>query len=391
MRILVLPSFYPTEMDYPRGSFFEEQTILLRKNGVDAVVLHQESRSIVGITLKKLLKFHFQSTYFERNGVPVYRKCFWNLIPTKFLLGNKIWIWSCFNHLKDYIKKYGKPDLIHAHCIFNGGIVAQIAKEKFDIPFIITEHTTMYGKKVLSNYEKSTAFKVFDSAKSVIVVSNPFKKLLSESIGFNINRINVIPNFIDTDFFNSEISGEIQLQKDWKYIFACSYHIQDKRIDRLIEAFYLIKNDFQDIHLVIGGEGEKTNYLKDLVIKLGLEKSIHFVGFLLKDKVRDYMAKSIVFCLPSDVETFGVVLIEALSLGIPIISTKCGGPEDIINGEVGILAEKSTDSIKNALLFILNNRKNYDKEKLRRYVLNNFSGNVVTKKYIDLYTNCCTV
>lgn len=387
MRILVLPSFYPTELDYPRGSFFEEQTILLRNNGVNAVVLHQESRSIVGITFNKLLKFHFQSTYFERNGVPVYRKCFWNLIPTKFLLGNKIWIWSCFNHLKDYIKKYGKPDLIHAHCIFNGGIVAQLAKEKFDIPYIITEHTTMYGKKVLSNYEKSTAFKVFDCAKSVIVVSSPFKKLLSESIGFNINRINVIPNFIDTDFFNSEISGEIQLQKDLKYIFACSYHIQDKRIDRLIEAYNLIKNEFQDIHLVIGGEGEKTNELKGYVNKLGLEKSVHFVGFLFKDKVRDYMAKSIVFCLPSDVETFGVVLIEALSLGIPVISTNCGGPEDIINNEVGILADKSTDSIKNALITVLKNQDNYDKKKLRNYVLNNFSGSVVTKNYIKLYNS----
>jgi len=385
MRILVLPSFYPTELDYPRGSFFEEQTILLRNNGVDAVVLHQESRSIVGISFKKLSKFHFQSSYFERNGVPVYRKCFWNIIPTKFWLGNKIWIWSCFNHLKDYIKKYGKPDLIHAHCIFNGGIVAQLANKYFGIPFIITEHSTMYGKKGLSKYQKSAAFKVLDNAKSAIVVSSPFRNLLSESIEFDKNRIKIIPNFIDTNFFNPEISSEIQLNENLKFIFACSYHIQDKRIDRLIEAYNLIKNDFQDIDLVIGGEGEKTNELKGLVNKLGLEKNVHFVGFLMKEKVRDYMSKSILFCLPSDVETFGVVLIEALSLGIPIISTKCGGPEDIINDEVGILADKSTDSIKNALINMLKNQKKYDKGKLRSYVLNNFSGSVVTKKYIELY------
>ncbi|WP_084299306.1 glycosyltransferase [Dyadobacter tibetensis] len=385
-KILILPSFYPMEMDFPRGNFFQEQTEMLVQNGVNATVLFNESRSIRSFTIKKFRLAHFQTTYGIENNVPVFRKRGWNIIPTKFKLGSKIWIYNSIKLFEHYINNYGKPDIIHAHCAQNAGMVALHIKRKYNIPYLITEHSTAYALKPLSVELKSAINEVYSNAFKVIAVSTEFQKLLANKLSLPVNLFEVIPNFIDTNYFQNTAIGDSS-QLPYLTIFTVCYHERKKRIDRLIEAFHNICQQVANVKLVIGGVGPETSRLQAQVKRLNLDSKISFSGFLTKEQVKDQLSKTSIFVLPSDVETFGVVLIEAMAMGVPVISTRSGGPEDIISPETGILVEKTSEDLQKAILHLIANKSQFDSVKIRRRILDNYSGKAVADQYKLIYNN----
>lgn len=385
-KIIVIPSFYPTEDNPNIGIFFKEQSESLLNFGWDIIVIYAEQRSIKNFSLKLLQKNYFQTSDKIENGVRCIRKHRWNIVPTKFLLGQFIWARAMIKEIDRYIKQNGKPDIIHAHCSLWGGYVSMIISKKYHIPYIITEHSTKYGLNTTTNLENRITRKVFLEASSVIVVSNPFKRLLTEKFNLNENNIQVIPNFINTDFFYNFDKKE---KNKFQFLTIC-YLNPKKRIDRLIKAFTKeFKGDKRYI-LKIGGKGDAEENLMNLVKKLEMEKQILFLGELSRYEVRENIWKSNCFVLPSDVETFGVVLIESLSAGIPVISTKSGGPEDIVTPQNGYLVERSEEQLRIALRKIVNNEKLFNPEQIRKKIINKFSNIAVSKQIIEVYNKSCS-
>lgn len=91
--------------------------------------------------------------------------------------------------------------------------------------------------------------------------------------------------------------------------------------------FARVLEQYPDLLLEIGGDGPEKTKLEELVTKLGINKNIKFLGQLTRDEVKNKMnEESSAFVLSSEYETFGVVVVEALALGKPVIATKCGGP-----------------------------------------------------------------
>ena len=118
----------------------------------------------------------------------------------------------------------------------------------------------------------------------------------------------------------------------------------------------------------------------------GVEKKVTFVGALSREEVANWMNKCDAFVLPSRYETFGVVYIEALASGKPVIGTFNGGAEDIVNQDVGILVEiDNVKKLSNAMEYIRKNNKEYKPEELRKYCTEKFSANVIIKKIINVY------
>jgi glycosyltransferase involved in cell wall biosynthesis len=384
--VVVLPSFYPMEFNYTRGGFFEEQTRLIKRQHIQVAVVFNEDRSLKSFSFRKLKYIRFQRQLKIESGIPVLRKLSWNLIPTKFELGRRIWISSATSLAEHFIQHSYKPDIIHVHCAFNAGFVALCLKQKYDIPYIITEHSTLFALAQFSAKQKARVFEVYHHAAEVIVVSNPFRKLLAHEIGLEENRITVLPNFIDTGYFKP--IPKAKQPDENKIIFTVCHHEQKKRLDRLIDALKLVLNDYPDWKLIIGGSGRLTASLKTKVNQMGLANSITFCGFLSKAEVREKMNSAGIFVLPSDVETFGVVLIEAMAMGLPVVSTRSGGPEDIITKETGVLVDKDVKSLAKGICTVIVNRGRYDGHLIRQHVLDNFSGPVVSEKYIRLYENC---
>jgi len=118
-----------------------------------------------------------------------------------------------------------------------------------------------------------------------------------------------------------------------------------------------------------------------------MQEQIKLLGFAPRKQVLEELQKSDAFILSSKYETFGVVVIEAMSCGLPAIATKCGGPESIIeNSELGLLVENDDlEELSNAMKDMYENRADYNSNKIRTYVVNNFSEKAVASKLINIY------
>ncbi|WP_341226038.1 glycosyltransferase [uncultured Arcticibacterium sp.] len=384
MKIIVLPSFYPTDLHPLRGSFFREQSIAISKRVNSLSIIFPELRSIRDITLSNILDYRFQYTSSEDEGIITYRKHRINFFKTKFDLGlgQRLWIEACYQMCVNYIKSHGKPDLIHAHCALGAGAAAMKIKEKYNIPYVLTEHSTGYAKGIYKKELKNNIRNIFLNADQAIAVSSPFKKLLEVQLDLPPKTIKVIPNFIDTDFF---IPSYKKKRSSFKFLIVC-HLVSKKRVDRVIDAFSKLIDEFPQIELKIAGMGDQFDSLRNRVCQLRLENKILFHGQASREDVRNLMQESDCFVLSSDIETFGVVLIEALSCGIPVIATRSGGPEDIVNKVTGTLVNRTVEELANAMKNIIINIEIYSASKLRNEVLDKYSSESISQRYVDLYS-----
>ena len=160
----------------------------------------------------------------------------------------------------------------------------------------------------------------------------------------------------------------------------------EKGIDDLLNAIELWMPDENSIQFIIAGDGEFLPFYKNLAIKKNIDKYIIWSGYINRTDAPILFNSCNAFVLPSKHETFGVVYAEAIACGLPIIATKCGGPESIINKQNGILVNIGDSiEIKNALINIYSNYHNYSKEKIRQNFLENFSQKNVVEKLLDIY------
>lgn len=384
-KIIVLPSFYPMRFLYT-GSFFEEQVRLIRKSGIDASVVYNEDRSITSFTFKKFGNIHFQKQFKIEGEIPVLRRMNWNVIPVKFKLGRKIWVNDAIKLVELYIKRYNVPSLIHAHCALNAGSVAKYIKGKWHIPYVITEHLSIYDDVYGTSPAKiRETLSVYQNAEKVITVSKYLRDVVSEKTGFSAEKIEIIPNFIDTDYFNPNETTSLAESVKEKIVLTVCHVVSIKRLDRLLDAFKIVSEKYPDWKLIIGGDGPQINVIKNYAAKLGFQDNVVFTGFLTKEQVKSHMKRASIVVSSSDIETFGVLLIEAMAMGLPVIATSSGGPADIITKDTGLLVEKNTVSLANGIMDIILNYDRYDKKSIREYAINNFSGEAIAGKYINLY------
>ncbi len=137
-------------------------------------------------------------------------------------------------------------------------------------------------------------------------------------------------------------------------------------------------------YLEIGGYGTEEQKLKTLAAELGLGDSVVFLSRLGREQVRDAFWRAHCFVLPSDYETQGCVYVEAMSCGIPSIATRCGGPEDTITPETGLLIPKNDlGALVGAIRTI--SQKTYDPKKIRNRALQVYSAKTYTNRILEIF------
>lgn len=383
MRVLILPSFYPTQDEPNRGIFFQQQAQLCVRDDVEIHVLFYELRSLKKLKAFKNLKNFFQTKAYQEKNLLVYRCHAWNIVPTQYKLGTEIWINASFRLFQKYVSQYGLPDFIHVQSAFAAGKLAYLINKKYNVPYFINEHASSVKLGNFSVEEIENLKKYYNKAYCVVAVSEPFKNLIVERFSINADHIRVIPNFIDIDFFKPQIHSEPQGQKI-HFLTVCFLE-KKKGLDRLIDAFYEAFKGNMQVKLTIGGEGPMKPLLISQIEKYHLQDQITMLGALSQQAVKEQMRLCSSFVLASRVETFGVVLIEAMAMGKPVVATRCGGPEDFVVDEVGILAENNLDAVKDALLTMSHNLNKFDNGIIRKYIEDNFSASAVSNKVIALY------
>ncbi|SKA88204.1 Glycosyltransferase involved in cell wall bisynthesis [Clostridium sp. USBA 49] len=380
LHILIIPSWYPTK-DMPlSGIFFKEQAQALTKEGIKVGLIYPETRWLSKFKLKHIKDYHFQIKQNYEENVNVFREYSWNIFPKTKKMQSKQWIYEAEKLYKNYVKKYGKPDIIHAHSVLWAGYTAMKLSKKFKVPYIITEHSSSFAKNLIKSWQIPYINEAFDNAEKIIAVSSPFAKLLS-SYSKN-SKIDVIPNMVDTEYFYFK-----EKKKKEKFIFLFTAFLTPKKgADVLIKSFAVAFKGNKDVILRIGGDGEQKQELIELVNKLGINSQVEFLGMLKREEVRKNLWEANIFVLPSYYETFGVVLIEALATGTPVISTKCGGPEDIVKEGLGKLVESGNiEALSKELENSYYNYNNYDFSLIRKYAVENYSSHSISNKLINSY------
>lgn len=259
--------------------------------------------------------------------------------------------WAAKKLLEEYRRRFGAPDLLHAHVALWPGVVASF----LPIPYVLTEHWNGYAEGLVQKWQVPLIRRAFHKAQVRLVVSSALAQHVKDIIG-NLN-IEVLPNAVDTSFFAPPISRPPYPPLR---LVSVANLVKGKGLDTVIRAVGRLVQDGMDVVLDIGGDGPQRHELVDLVFKLGLEKRVNFLGALSGEGVRNAMQSAHLFVLPSEYETFGVVYVEALACGLPVIATANGGPQDFITPEVGLLVQpKDEVALAEAIARIWQNYANY--------------------------------
>lgn len=253
------------------------------------------------------------------------------------------------SEIKRVIKDY-KPDIIHA-TDYRASVLCSIASKK--IPYISHLHNNSPWLKKLCINSIAYLFAGL-RAKFILTVSNSIKKEYIFS-KFIKNKIYNISNPISRNNILSKVDKNDKKEYDICFIGRLT---EQKNPLRLIKIISLIKEEKNDIKAVIVGDGELREECEKEIIKLDLKENISLVGF--QKNPYTYLNKSKVFLFPSIWEGFGLVLFEALSLGVPCFTTKVGGIVDIVNNECGAFCKSDKEFVEN-IISTLSDENKYKK------------------------------
>ncbi|MBD0412932.1 glycosyltransferase [Pseudoalteromonas distincta] len=380
LHILVIPSWYPRYEGDIGGSFFREQAVALKDYGHDVGIIFPQINSVFSFRNKES---NAGISKENDNNVNVYRNKFINFTPRLNRLITKLWLYRGMQLFKRYVSEHGEPDILHAHSLINGGLLAHTINKKYKIPYVLTEHSSFFARGSVKPQTVEKLDKVVNNAKACIAVSQKFRSLLNET--FNSKKWIYIPNIVSNNFLANELPT-LKSDGHYKYINVCFLN-KNKRVDILIKAFAKVHFELKNIKLYIGGNGPEYNNLVDLALKLGVSEQVIFLGKLSRNEVLKHVSSSNAFVLSSEYETFGVVLVEALALGKPVVATKCGGPESIINADVGYLVDKnSVDSLAEGMSQLYKNQSSFKAKKIKDYCKSSFSEAVVIESLNKIYS-----
>lgn len=378
MHILILPSWYSTADKPWRGTYVQDQAVALDRAGLRAAVAFVERRSLWRFNFLRLVPNHFQTVAHPERGIPTLRMKGWSTFA-QTTRGSLLWSRLTQKLLRSYVTRHGVPDVIHGHAALWGGYAAMKSAEVLGCPYVVTEHSSAVLMQQLDDEQRDYAAAVYRNAAAVITVSGALKAAVDEIAGAPVAV--VVPNTVDTEFFHvprPRGSGH------FTFLAVCDLDAS-KRMDLLIGAFVRLRLAYPEIRLAIGGSGKEAGHLRSLVRALDAKRDIHFTGALPRCRVRQQMWAANALVLPSDYETFGVVAVEALSTGIPVVATRCGGPEEIVSEETGDLVPRGDqDGLAAAMERVLHRR--FDPNALHESAHRRFGHDVIAKRLRDVYS-----
>ena len=217
--------------------------------------------------------------------------------------------------------------------------------------------------------------------KSMNLVGDPITNLLKKiAIPASTGTLfQTLYNVVDTYFFKPSVEVKINS----KFIFLNVAHLDSKKNQAgLIKSFAKQFSGMTKYSLIIAGEGPEKENLQTLISSLGVNNQVSLFGRASREEVLTLMQQANCFVLPSHYETFGVVLIEAMACGLPVLATKSGGQESIIkNDDYGYLCHQNelAEMLEKMTCQVFNSKT------IRGYVQKSFSENAVRKKLESIY------
>lgn len=397
MHVLLLPSWYPATRHDTAGIFFREQALALRNAGCAVGVIAPMYQSIR--KFNPLRFFRERPTSLVEDQIPTIRVPVFHLPPVHLPLVDDLPLFTSLRdatlsnhytralsqHLNTYISRYGCPDVTHVHSLLPAGDLAAWAYHSLDIPYVITEHSSAFCRRLLTPAHLRRAAAISRHASCRIAVSTSLSAHLQNSFCADHTSWEVIPNLVADRFF-AQRRPVRPPSREPPFVFLSVGHLhRNKRFDVLLNAFAEAFRDATNVSLRIGGDGPELQSLQSLARRLGLH-NVTFLRALSRGEVFYEMQNAHAFALASDFETFSVVLVEALASGLPVISTDSGGPKDIVNSENGFLVSRGdSGEMARAMRWIVEHYSAFNRDDIRADCRKRFSATSVTSRLTDVY------
>lgn len=390
MNLFIIPSWYPNPRQPIAGIFTQEQAEAVADLATDVRVIvstwgHDAGTVPVRSPGKALatLRWYFtqdSNQLIERQGVyeilnPAlsWSRCLPFGGANQLIAVNR-------KNLRLATARFGRMDLIHAHVSYPGGYITSILGREFDIPYVLTEHMSPFPFPSLMRQGRPLPEidQAFSFAKATIAVSPSLAKRIAS---FGYSKPCIIPNVVDERRFQT---GAPALNK--RIFFTLCGLNDQKGIDHLLEAIALWNPPANRYEFRIGGDGPMRQIYQDTAGRLGVADRIRWLGPVSRDQGPQLFRDCHIYVMPSRHETFGVVYAEAIASGKPVIATRCGGPEFIVNKINGVLIEVGDiPALAAAMRNLADTWEQYDPQAIRADFLTRFSRPVIVRQLVSLY------
>jgi glycosyltransferase involved in cell wall biosynthesis len=386
--ILVTSAWFPTDRT-TSGVFVKEQAEALSRGGnrVTALIV---TNARLGSWFRTLTSK--EPSYDRSEFVTFIRKHVVFPLPSRFFNDpaatvKQYIIKRVCNGLNAYFAVHGYPDVVHHHCLSDNSYLAEAISKSLGVPYVFTEYSNYFA------YAELNRFNWFEtSADHCRFVKNAAARIAATQIRargyekiFNVPFI-CIPNLV-IDLFACPLANR-SLDRPFTFICVASLDHR-KRQDILLKAFAKAFKG-QNVRLILVGSGILEEEYKALSATLGLGGQVIFKGKRNRNEVRNLFDESHVGVLSSDQETFAIVLAEAMFRGIPVISTRSGGPEEVVTPESGLLAPTGDEIVLAKQMKEIHDHYGcYHPEKIRASAMRRYSEAVVVPQLERIYDQVC--
>ena len=295
-----------------------------------------------------------------------------------------------YRRMKAYqlgFKRVEKPDLVHGNVLHNNMLFAVYLKKKYKIPFVITEHWSVFQE--VNHFKISEISKIF---ARTIANNASYILPVTQNLIFGLRKLKifasmkVIGNVVDTKIFNFE-----KKQSQNFTFLHVSNLIPLKNADKIIQSAVMLYNENFKFSLEIGGDGD-VDMLNSLIREYNAESYIKTFGMISSQEVANKMKNANCFVLFSDYENQPCVILESFATGIPVIAPRVGGIPEIVEENRGILVEKADEkALFEAMKNVLEDKIAFENsEVIRSYVVDNFSKQKIAEQFSEIYNKVLT-
>lgn len=272
-----------------------------------------------------------------------------------------------------------RPDVVHAHLLVPDGLPALYAARRLSVPAVVSEHAGFLSELARSRRARVQIVETLRRAGAVVAPSERLARLLRSHEPRA--RVSVIGNPIDTGLFRPDPASPRDVA------LAASLSLGEaKGTDVLLRAWARAQKVAHLPPLVLVGAGPERRRVEALVDKLGLGERCELVGRKTRDELAALMRRASFFVSASRAETFAGVVAETIACGTPVVSTRVGGPEEYVTGDVGLLVDPGDESaLADAIVRMAGDAPTYDPESLHRHVEDRYGYEEVRNRLLELY------
>ena len=391
MKVLVLSSWYPTPNAPHAGVFVRDQVAALKRHvpALDVAVafpcgVYWAPRRPLE-SLRMWCWSHAARRMYRTPGewrvFPFSCHEWSSRLPGGFPRGT----WRGWQRAwREIVRDWGVPDLIHAHVSVPAGWLASRTWQAHGVPYVLTEHMGPFPfpSLMVNGRPRAELVEAFQKARGIIAVSPALAGSIRE-LGL-AERVQVVPNVVDESLFRPKSA-----HPNGRFTFFFLGHVSEQKgVGTLLQAI-AAWGPPKEVRVALGGTADEGQLRRfhALAESLGVAEHVEWLGVLARPEVAEWMRRAHVFVLPSRHESFGVVVLEALASGTPVIATRCGGPDFIIQSEdVGMLVDVGDVlGLANAMRRMMEELDRFSPRRIRAYYEERFSARITARRIAAIY------